>query len=238
MKVKELFKWQMITATKSLCIYYGIIYVIYLLAWIMFATTKSTGVSGMDASSKLYCALFGLGIFIDTFKIALGNGVSRKTMLVTQLIMCSSISVFMTIMDLGNRFLYALISNDTQFTMIGSMYPEASLISTILYTVSTYFMLGMIGYFIASLNNRLNKTGKFVVYISIGAVLIILIPLFASYLYETGPQWWLNFMNFASQVIQIILKSPYYAVGIALTFSAIAYLFSVLLVRRADLRTV
>lgn len=234
MKIKELYLWQMINIKKSLYIFYSIIYAIYLFSIVILKITGNPRVGGMDVSSVIYLFLAGLIFFGETFKFALCNGVSRKTILITNVFTTLSLTAAMTLIDIFNRWFFCFIAGLDDTTIFNYVYRGGNLISRIICTFGVYMLFASIGYFIGGLNSRMGKMLKLLVYITLPVLIIVGVPLGISILSETAIQ---SLGKFFSNFFSYITASPYNMFLVAIVSSVVFYIFSVFLVRKAPLKT-
>ena len=240
MKIKKLFLWQMrYIMMPGVVAYYGVICAVVLLQTI-FMRGEFPKVSATPVIMGTVISLIGLtvGLFTETFKAAMCNGISRKTMIVTQFISNIVVAASMAITNQLLMWLVGLIYKIESPNVIGTMTQPFSTNIELPVAFAIYLLCGMVGYFVASLNARLNKTGKFVVYISTGVVVIVVVPMTIGYLNACNQVWWENFKNMMDKFGQFMRSSSYNLTGVLLGLTVIVSFFSVLLVRRITIKTV
>ncbi len=234
MKIKELYLWQMMNLKKSIYIFYTVIYLVYILGYILIAVSDAVNME-MSVSSAIFSLVSGLVFYFETFKFGMCNGISRKTMLIAQIGTTLSICAILTLVDSFNVWIFSMIVNKPDPSIFNAIYSNESILSTMLWRFGIYMLFAMIGYFIATLNSRLTKLMSILFYVSIPAIFIVGLPMIISVLSADT----LNALGrFFDKIYNFLKSSPYNMLLIALIISAILYLFSVLLVRRAPLKTV
>lgn len=236
MKIKKLYSWQMINMKYSLCIFYTIIYSIYILTSVLSYFIDNFNITQMGTSSAIFLFISGLVFYGETFRFSLANGVSRKTILFTQGIMLASISLFMTLLDLLNSYIFIKIQQITnEASLFKHVYKDSNTFDLIIWLFGIYLMCAILGHFLATLNYRMNKLLKLVVYIGVPVILLAAIPLIMTRL--KAPT--LNIVKeFFGNIIEYLATSPYNAFLVTIGVSAVLYFFSVLLVKKAHLKTV
>ncbi|MFZ2538193.1 MAG: hypothetical protein WAX04_04760 [Oscillospiraceae bacterium] len=235
MKTKELYLWQMINIKKSLYIFYSIIYAIYVVSFLISKISGDIHVGGMGVSSGVFMLVTGIVFFGETFKFGLCNGVSRKTIIVTQVVTLLSLSLAMTLIDTINAWLFSLIVDVNDTSGFYAFYHSKNVFELILWTFGIYLLFGTIGHFIATLNSRLTKFMKMLVYIPISVLLVVGLPLGISVLSASAKE---TLFKFISNVFTYLKASPYNMMLVAIIIAVIVYLLSILLVRKAPLKTV
>lgn len=244
MKIKQLFQWQILTTMKSAGIFYLIIYLTYtVLGTLVIIIGDNTKTVGISFSTAIFLFVSSIVFFVETLRFGLANGISRKTMLCTQALTILSISLVMSLIDLFNNWFFALTMGMGEPNLIAgifnlnqyeySFWGESALVA-ILCNFGVGLVFATTGYFAATLNYRMGKLLRLVVYIGVPVILLVGLPV----LWQIIP---VNVQQTITTAFGNVLgwfgQSPYNPILIFAAVSIILYGFSILLVRRISLKT-
>jgi len=184
MKFSAAVKYQMWDSRHPLMIFYGIIYAIYALT-IVLATSSSVDVrmSGIELSSMIFIFVFGLNFFKESFQMFLQNGVSRSTVFKAMAVAIIPVAAFMAIIDTVNNALANLAANyEGMYLQLyhlrysGAFGGGVQYIEGLLWYLTAYAMMGMLGLFITTLYYRMSKKLKLLVSIGVPVTLFVVLP--------------------------------------------------------------
>ena len=100
-----------------------------------------------EVTAGIFALLFGLALFITTFKVALANGISRKTFLLANLpaswITAAAFSIFNLVVVKVHGLFWPIT------TIIGWNYPQIGWAGLLVFQFALYFLLIVAGWFIA-----------------------------------------------------------------------------------------
>lgn len=236
MKLKSAYRFQLSEHKKPISIFYLVVLCLFALTIIIAFNTKDSESSnnGVELSTAIFLFVCGIVGFKDTFGMMVQNSVSRKTMFVSRLLATGTIAVFMALVDklLGTIMKTIALSDSNKFSttsFIEMLYPkQAEELNVFLFAVLTVVILAFmylatisVGYFIATLFYRLNKTGKVIMAVSLPASVVILLPI-VDEVFADGKitKWILDFLNF---ILGVTKNQPINAV---LSFTVIFAVFS------------
>lgn len=183
MNLKAAVKYQLWESKNSLIIFYGIISAIYALALTSIALSSNTSIriSGFELSSMIFIFVFGLNLFTDTFMMFLQNGISRGTLYKSLLATIVPVAAFMAAIDSINSNLANLVADyQSMFSQLYHLrYSQGGgwqFLEGLLWYLTAYAMVGMIGLFITTLYYRMGKKLKLLVSIGVPVLLVIVLP--------------------------------------------------------------
>lgn len=244
MKIKQLFQWQILTAMKSMAVFYLIIYLTYIvLGTMVILINENVETVGISFSSGIFLFVSSIVFFVETLRFGLANGISRKTMLCTQALTILSMSLVMSLIDLFNNWFFALITGMKEFNAITMLYGSnqydysfwgENTLVVILCNLAVGLIFATAGYFAATLNYRMGKLLRLVVYIGVPAILVVGLPALWQIISVNVQQ---TIATAFGNVLGWFGQSPYNPILIFAAVSIILYGFGILLVRRISLKT-
>lgn len=190
MSMKTAIRYQIWEAKKSLLIYYGVIYAIFVVSIIAITSLgpeMGGTIGGFETASMIFLFIAGLNSFKETFRLFLQNGLSRKTLFISFIFSIIPIAVFMSAIDSINAVLaklfYSYESAYIQF--YAQRYGDwangfVKFFEGLLWNFFAYAMFGMIGFFITTLYYRMNKGLKLLVSIGTPVFFFVILPLIDS----------------------------------------------------------
>lgn len=248
MKIKQLYLWQMRITRNAILTFYGIMALIYTLFVVLFSVSSFNGGSDMATaisvqSTPIFVGVMSISLFPVTFKFAMANGVSRKTLLITQTLSIFSTAVAATLFDalLGivstniiNVFIQGKITIQSNFIAV-DYSSISSILNAVIIIFGLYLMLGFAGLFLIALNNRMSKVIKLFVYIGVPTIAIVATTLIAIF---GGANLHNAISSFVNAVWKFISINTFNAVLVSILFAAFFGALSVICIRRAPLKTV
>jgi len=244
MSILTAVKYQIGDSKRSLLIYYGIIYAIYTITIIATRVTNdmSSGsftISGIELSSMIFIFVLGLNYFSESFGMFLQNGISRKTLFKSLAISIVPIAAFMAIVDSINTVLANLLINyEGMYTQFyHPRYTEAAgsglqFFEGLLWYLTAYAMVAMIGFFITTLYYRMDRLQKLLISIGVPVTLVVILPIVDSIFTKGAILRGIGgFFNFAWGYQAGF--NPYYSMVTCTLFFALFAGLTYLLIRRA-----
>ena len=175
--IKKAVKYQSIRFGKTVVIYYGLISAILgLLAYFTYSP-EGPGIILPGMETITCYLLFGLGLdgFGNNLKMFLQNGISRKSLTYSYLIIVGGISIIMGfVSSISNLILNQLANYDSVLANINYLSNHAILkfLEGYLYITLLYMIYAMIGLSIAVIYFRMSKRVRIITLIS-GSIFIV-----------------------------------------------------------------
>jgi hypothetical protein len=150
-------------------------------------------IQGLELASAIFLFVLGLNSFTDVFKMFMQNGISRKTMFISQIASTLVISSVMALIDTVLSLISKSISvvNDGIYSagMLEMLYDIridsiGGFIISFLLCYFMYISLTAVGYLITTLYYRMNKTQKIIVSIGVPALLFVILPVVDTLLFK------------------------------------------------------
>lgn len=230
MKLKQATRYNLTIMWKSVGAFYLAIIAIYIIFGILLTSSHEAGSISLDGSFTAFIFILGVVFFIETLKLFLQNGISRKTMFYSFVFSFTLLSLLMALVDV---VIYLLSTNFTIFSSIlpmlyGDYLNGFSLPVRLLFVFLSNFSLtllcGFMGVFGASFFSKLSKLQK--VIIPVGFVLLIISLVYLNpivggvignamikfFMFVTGMQAGgnINYLTVSFLVISIILAGLFW----------------------------
>lgn len=222
---------------KALLIFYGAMYAVMLTSILaMSLSPLEITMGGLESASMIFIFIIGL-IFAESFKMLLQNGCSRKTIFLSFVYSIIAIATLMALVDSVNGLLMKLVTDyESGFFQLYRVryqsYGQAlQVFEGLLWNVTAYVMLAMVGLFITSLYYRMNKLLKVLVSVGVPAFFIIALPIIDTLADGAIYLGMRNFFNFAWGYNHGF--NPYFSMVSTTLFSIILGGLAYLLMRRA-----
>lgn len=192
-----------------------------------FDLSQSSVPGTVEMTAGVFSLLIGLLYFRPHFRVALANGISRKTFMVANLPVAALVAVVFTI---GNQVIVNVHNLIWPVTTIGSVAYQNQLnwLWSILVQFTLYFMLICLGWFVSFIYYRSNTLFKWI--ISLAASFVFFLPTIAPQDYS---------MSIAPAIHDFLVWCRYGFVRaplMLLIFSAVLFEFTFLLMYRAPLK--
>jgi hypothetical protein len=117
-----------------------------------------------EVTAGIFALLTGLVLFLVTFKVALANGISRKTFLLANLpaagLVAAAFSIFNIVIVQVHGLFWPITSISSQ------IYPDISWAGSLVFQFALYFLLIVAGWFIALAYYRSSKAGRWAISLS------------------------------------------------------------------------
>lgn len=190
MNLKVAVKYRLYDNKKGMLIFYTVILTIiasmFLFSSLMKGNAQIQGsIQGLEFASAIFLFVLGLNSFTEDFKMFMHNGISRKTMFISQvastLVTCSIMALIDTVLSLISKSISVVTDGIYTAGMLEMMYGIriniiGSFIISFLLCFFMYISLIAAGYLITTLYYRMNKTQKIIVSIGVPALLFVILP--------------------------------------------------------------
>lgn len=189
MRFKPAFKYQLLDTRKPIIIFYFVMLMIYILITISAKVSYSYGMihssSGLEAATIVFLFILGLNSYKSSFHMMMANGVSRKTMFLSFIIMAAVISMGMALIDsLLAIILQQFVNYKTIVEITYDYFLADSIAIGPIWQFANNLCAIMTGYFITTLFYRMNKAAKLLVSIGVPVFFLIVFPIIDSYLFS------------------------------------------------------
>ena len=237
MKVKQFLKCQYWLSRSSYLIFMGVILTLYLLSMVLMMFIHEDGSSnGQDMAAIIFAFVMGIALCWDNLKMALANGVSRRTVFTSTLLSSLIGSAVLTVFTLCCTQLFGSLLNAYSiysFTYEGyAASPFLSILAQALWQMALYFLSMMTGLLIAVIYYRLNKVATIAVSVGVPVFCFMVLPI----LFTLLPTLFTAFVSAFSKLFSFIARSPYHSCLVFLITAAVMAALSWLAMRRAPLR--
>ena len=183
-------KYQLRNVRLSLTIFCGImVAVVAILAVLARSVSDTVNFSSMEASAGIFAFVCAMNSFKENFGFALQNGVSRKTLFRSTLIMALCFSALLCVLDQLLHLFTLLVSqgagNMRWFRLTEALYdiryagaPELQRTAdNIIFNFTLYTALFMTGYMITIAYYRMSRWLKLLISIGVPALVVVVYPL-------------------------------------------------------------
>jgi len=188
MNIKAAVKYRLWDTKRPLLIFYSIIYTI-MAASIIAVTNLGDHVlsfSGFEFASMIFIFVLELNSFKEPFLMFLQNGLSRKTLFQSFVISIVPVSGLLAVIDslnglVMNEFMnyesiFLQFYNIRYSSCLGNV-GLAQFFEGMLWYLTAYAMLAMVGLFITTLNYRMNRKQRLLFFIGVPVLFVYVIPL-------------------------------------------------------------
>lgn len=190
MTLSVITKYQLRNVRLSLTIFCGImVAVVAILAVLARSVSDTVNFSSMEASAGIFAFVCAMNSFKENFGFALQNGVSRKTLFRSTLIMALCFSALLCVLDQLLHLFTLLVSqgagNMRWFRLTEALYdtryagaPELQRTAeNIVFNFTLYTALFMTGYMITIAYYRMSRWLKLLISIGVPALVVVVYPL-------------------------------------------------------------
>ncbi len=248
MNLKSAVKYQVLDGKVAIPVFYLVVLCVMALLPISasgMGPESYVNIGGFEIGTIIFLFIVGLNAFRETFRMMVQNGVSRKTMFISFLLLTLILSAGMScinevLLRIGKAFTSGADNISFQ-SVFEQMYaprymgnPDSiqMLLEGLLFTIFATAVAMMLGYFITIMYYRLNKAGKIAVSVGVPAILIIGLPIFDAIV--TGGVIYRSFGQLTLFALGVLNGyNPYYAMVSSLIAFAVLAALSWMLVRRA-----
>ncbi len=199
MNVKIAYKYQLADHKKSILTFYCIIFAILIMLSVVTVDlgNSSSTFGGMESATAIFAFVAGLSFFKEPFFMLMQNGVSRKSVFKSRILVTLTVAGIMAAVDqivlvLGKAI--AAFNDGFQYLSLFEQIYQNRLaqesafflhINIYLFDGLLYLSCIVIGYFISIMFYRLNKAGKIAVGAGVPVGLLILLPIIDSTLFHS-----------------------------------------------------
>lgn len=248
MNLKSAVKYQVLDGKVAIPVFYLVVLCVMALLLVSTSDLGPGGyvnIGGFEMGTIIFLFILGLNAFRETFRMMIQNGVSRKTMFLSFVILALVLPLGMSclneiLLGIGK----AMTSGNDNVTLqsafeqiyapryIENLGTMQVVLEGLLFTICVSAAAMMLGYFITTMYYRLNKAGRIAVSVGVPAILIIGLPIFDAVvtggaIYRALGQLTLFAMGGPNGY------NPYYAMVSSLIAFALLAGLSWMLVRRA-----
>lgn len=188
MNIKVALKYRLYDSKKSILVFYLVIASIFALLFISSESFDSLNgtTRGIETASAIFLFVFGLNSFKEVFRIFMQNGISRKTLFKSQLLITLIICAVMSFIDntillIGKNILTLnkALSYVGIFEMMFGIQINSigTILVSILFCFCIYTVFLSFGYLITTLYYRMNKGQKITVSIGVPTLLNVVLPI-------------------------------------------------------------
>lgn len=241
MNIQAALKYRLYDSKKSIIIFYT---VILCLLFLLFASTitidTSTGsANGLETATAFFLFVFGLNSFKEAFRLFMQNGISRRTIYVSQLltalIVCAGMSFIDNVILLVNKSILAVDKKLSYMGIFEFIYGKqssdiATTLLSLLFCFSIYSAFLSLGYLITTLYYRMNKGQKVAVSIGVPVLLYVILPLLDLIIFKGA------LSSAFKELVMIAFGSPAKAILSSIILSVVFSCFSWLLIKRAVIK--
>lgn len=240
MKKWPMLKFEIFTSIKPICIFYTILYSIvcitFILSYLANGNLDHSYTNAVELSSMIFLGIFGALGFIEDFKMLIQNGYLRKYIFIANILLFAVTACIMSLIDtLIGAFLHSISSD--YFTMFSGLYgTNYSLLISWIWLYLVYFTICTISYMFAIFSNILGKRVWMFVAISIGLLVILVLPILVRFFIPT--KILRNIITFAQSSLGftstgINLWNP---ICLFIIISVIVGITSFLIIRKTELK--
>ena len=246
--IKAATKYQLIDYIKSIKTYYFVILLVIIFFTLLDKVWGGGGdgsYNGFEVTTSIFLFVCGLNSFKTTFLMMMQNGISRKSMFISNAISILTASFLMAVLDRIMLLLVNTIGNTLGGLSYSGLFDAAygyrldSLnsfvfqLELILLTWMVYTVATVAGYFITTLYYRMNTALKVIVSVGVPASILFIIPMLDSMVFKG------NISTLLNKIFSFIFgvpgggAKPYNLILLCVLGSIIALGLSWLLVKRA-----
>lgn len=227
---------------KGLVILYSVLVGIFILATIFIAVSVDQGhpsFEGMEFVSQIFLVVAGITFFKPNLKLALANGISRRTEFVVTMLAALTVGAVCMVLNDGVNLLYGTVyPTESAFYMTYSGFNFANqaayYLTKVAYDILGNFFCFVVGYFIGALYYRMNRALKIAV--SIGVPVLFSSAAGIAGFLSFRSEFWRDLFAWAFETIARIYANPYSYLLATILVHALLIFFSYLLIRTAPIK--
>lgn len=249
MRLKPTYQNHLKDWMKGTIILYSILIAIYLISFIFIAIQVSgsdeSSFSGMEFVSQIFIFVTGIAMFKPNLKLALANGISRKTEFTSAILAASTVAVAFVFLNLGINGLYGIIyPYQSEFNQAFGNYTFANnftyYLTGFFYDTFSALTSFIFGYFIGALYYRMPKWLRILVSVGVPVLCFIGVPIVSVAIFadgiNNGNTLIIRMAEVVVRFIAAIAANPYYTILCSIAFIAAFGTFTFLLIRRAPIK--
>lgn len=179
MKLKTAIWYQLCDIAKPVAIYYVILYTvaagITAIAVFVEGSSEAGTISGMETSSVIFLMFCGVYAFLEDFRFFIQNGLTRKTIFKSQMILFFVVTAFMGTWEMiVEGVIGGFIGYHSMFQMI---YGDGAAVwSRWIWQVSLYLMVANLAFLSTVIQNRIGKRPFLLIVFALCLIFVLLIP--------------------------------------------------------------
>lgn len=176
MKWKTAIRYQVSDMVKPLTIYYIILYgIVGLIQIITRFYNGDTGFSGLEMSSMIFLFFCGVYAFLEDFRFFIQNGLTRKNIFKSQMLLFLFVAVLMGSLELivENSFVFQEEHQSVFQTVYGYEY---SIGIEWIWRICLYLMIVNLAFLSTIIQNRIGKRPFLLILITLILVCVMLLP--------------------------------------------------------------
>ncbi len=175
-KLASIIKYECITSSKYIGIFYAIQYAVILLIGIVLT---SSNVGALEVNTLVYVGILGVLGFKEDFKMLMQHGFTRKYIYIGALSLFAYVSAILAFIDtVAGNILHLTI--DRYNSLYGSIYGYDNVIFNFLWLFMLYMLVCSIAYLVVLAINNLGKTKSLYLGVVIVFAIIFIVTLFKS----------------------------------------------------------
>lgn len=188
---------------------------------------NAKAISSLDMVSIVTLFVMGLNIFKTYFKFYSANGVSRRTLFISNILALTAFALVMTFLD---TLVMQIAGNFFDQASFLRQIMSVNMIQLMIFRFLLYTGTALLGFFITTLYYRMSKALKIAVSVGVPMLFLNILPAVDFYL--------LNYFltNSLKKAISFLFSSFYMGMASVLILAAIEAVFIWLLVRRARVK--
>ncbi|KNZ43243.1 hypothetical protein [Acetobacterium bakii] len=260
MKLSAIYKYQLAEHRNSFLIFYAVIAAILAVVFGINALTGLTGiqyevpiqVSGIDLAPAVFLFVCGLNAFKGNFKMALQNGISRKSLFINRIFVILTLSTGMAlinqIVSLVGKLLASLSGTIVYESILEELYAQRyaghsneawMYLESFLFYLAVFIVCFSIGYLITTVFYQMNKKQKISYIVGFYIIVFVILPLANTLLYHSGiisVQISEVLLRFLDIIMGVSAQNPYIGIFSLLILSILINGSSWLLIRKAGVK--
>lgn len=243
MNLKVAVRYRLYDNKRAMIIFYIIILSVFIFSLILANVIRDTHsgrllLGGFDTASMIFLFVLGMNSFKEVFKMFIQNGLSRKTMFLSQVLFVALICPVMAVADRLLAIIGGLLSTlSNQFFTTGlfeEMFEQHAVVRfslvSLLFNISMYILAAMVGFFITTLYYRMNKIQKIMLSVGVPVLLFTVLPVLDTIFLEG------MITRIISTIVVFAFSNPWMSMLTGVVLAMIFGGLSWLLVKRAVAR--
>lgn len=177
MRLINAFKYQILSASKAMFMFYGIMVSLRLFGVIVILATgnKEMGMmSAMESNTFVFMVFLGVFSIIEDFKFFVQNGYSRKSLIKLYIMQFVATALMLAFLDLVIAHVFELLY--PYKTLYAQIYGAQNILLEYSWMVMLYLCAGIVSFFLTVLFQRLDKMQRIIVMLLLPVAVIVLVP--------------------------------------------------------------
>lgn len=244
MNLKVAFKYKLYDSKNAVLVFYAVILIVIALMFMFSVLIRDNSdlkgnMQGIEVASAIFLFVVGLNSFTEDFRMFMQNGISRRTMFISQIAGTIAISGIMALIDgvlaLTGKLIF--LSSDVVYLqglleMIygHNIFKIGNFLLSVLFCFFLYIALMALGFLIIALYYRMNKGLKVTVSIGAPALFLVVVPIIDTFLLKGA------IGSVLGRIIAAIFGNPAICMLTCFVLFAVFSALSWLLVRKAAVK--